>query len=205
MNKRLLKTRSDFAIAIIISFVTGMIIGHYQIPGFLVSLFQVEAESENEMRDNQISRKPSSSELKTYYQWLDINGKMRISQFKPRDVSDYITFEGAHDLNDVSYEIDEKMLAKGLAYRNKILSGGRSLAETDSFLGNLLNSQNTTSLNNNEQCAGLTGWLTDISQTIARDESVKKAFCEKYQARLQELQRVGCRSTLESFETMVCG
>ena len=198
MNNRPLKTRSDFMIAIIVSLIIGMIIGHYQIPGFLVSLFQ--AESGKQENAKQIGLKPIGSALKTYYQWFDINGKMRISQFKPQDVADYITFEGSRDLRDVSYEIDQKMLANGLAYRDKLLSGGDSRAETDSFLGNLLSSKNTASLDKNEQCAGLTGWLADISQTIARDESMKRPFCEKYRARLQELQRIGCRSTLKSFE-----
>ncbi len=202
MNKRPLKTRSDFVIAIIVSFVTGIIIGHYQIPGFLVSLFQ--AESGKQASAKQLSLKANGSALKTYYQWFDINGKMRISQFKPQDVADYITFEGSQNLRDVSYEIDQKMLAKGLAYRDKLLSGGNSQTETDSFLGNLLTSQNTALLDQDEQCAGLTGWLTDIGHTITQNESMKRPFCEKYQARLEELKRIGCRSTLESFEILIC-
>lgn len=202
MNNSPPKTRSDFAIAIIVSFTIGMIIGHYQIPGFLVSLFQ--AESGKQASAKLIRPKIKGSTLKTYYQWFDINGKMRISQFKPQDAVDYITFEGSQDLRDVSYEIDPKMLAKGLAYRDKLLSAGDSRAETDSFLGNLLSSQNAASLDKNEHCAGLTSWLTDISQTVSRDESMKRPFCEKYQARLQELQQIGCQSTLKSFEALVC-
>lgn len=202
MNKGPLKTRSDFAIAIILSLAVGIIIGHYKIPGFLVSLFQ--AEPLETISIEQTNHKPSRSGLKTYYQWFDINGKMRISQYKPKDTADYITFEGSQDLRDVSYQIDQKMLAKGLAYRNKILSGGNSRKETDIFLSDLLTGSDSELLSQDIQCAGLTGWLNDISQTVATDKATKGLFCEKYQTRLQTLQQIGCSSTLKSFETLVC-
>ena len=203
MNKRPTKNRSDLAIALFVTFSAGLVIGHYQIPGFLASLVYTESEQQKTIQAKTAT--PARSTMTTYYQWFDLNGKMRISRYKPREVVDYIIFEGSQKLRNVAYDIDQEMLAKGIAYRNKLLSGGDSQTETDSFLAKLLNNQNSALLDSDEKCAGLTGWLSDISRTIGHDQAMKKPFCEKYQARLQALQQIGCRSTLQSFERVICG
>lgn len=202
MNKSSNINKSDFAIALIVVFIAGIIIGHYRLIDFTVSLFGHISEETATTKSN---RPVSASKMTTYYQWFDINGKMRISRFKPKEVVDFIIFEGSQHLRDVSYPVDKELLAKGLAYRKKLLSGGNSRAETDNFLSNLLNSKNAAQIDSDEHCAGLTGWLSDISQTIARDEAMKKPFCEKYQARLQVLRQIGCGAVLMSFEERVCG
>jgi len=201
-NKTANRNKSDFAIALIVVFIAGIIIGHYQLIGFAVNLFEPKSEKTATTKSN---RPVSAPKMTTYYQWFDLNGKMRISRFRPKDIADFIIFEGSQHLRDVSYHVDKELLAKGLAYRKKRLSGGNSRAETDNFLGNLLSSKNTAQIDSDEQCAGLTGWLSDISQTITRDEAMKKPFCEKYQVRLQVLQQMGCGGALKSFEERVCG
>ncbi len=203
LNKRPPKNRSDLAIALLVSFSAGIIIGHYQIPGFLASLVHTQSEQQKNIQPKKATL--AQSTMTTYYQWFDLNGKMRISRYKPREVADYIVFEGSQNLRNVSYDIDQEMLAKGIAYRNKLLSGDDYQTETDSFLAKLLSRQNTALLDTDEQCAGLTGWLSDISRTVGQDQAMKKPFCEKYQARLHELQQIGCRATLQSFERLVCG
>ncbi len=197
------KNKSDLTIAFILVFTLGLAIGHYQLIGFFASLFEDKDKSEVSALTKE-NQPIVISKMTTYFQWFDHKGKMRISQFQPKNSVDFITFEGSHDLRDVSYDVDKETLRRGLAYRNKLLTGGNSQNETDHFLGNLLAKQNTTLLDQDEQCGGLTGWLTDISRTIAQDESMRRAFCEKYKTRLQELQQMGCRSTLESFENLVC-